>query len=101
MNTFDDTCTAKTSWTKLVKAAQVLTPSAAIPSSSSGSSGSTIKTPLNCIPKFTGDPIEFEQWDIDTRATLDQTPNAFLLNRTPVASGPSDASVDRMFPQRI
>ena len=91
-HTFDDTCTAKSIRTQLVQAARVLPPSTPIHSSSSGSSGSTIKTPLNCIPKFTGDPIEFEQWDIDTRATLGQTPHSFLMNRTPVASGPSAAS---------
>ena len=53
---------------------------------------STIKTPLNCIPTFSGDPIEFEQWDISTRVTLGQMPHAYLLSREPVASGPNAAS---------
>ena len=29
--------------------------------SSGGSNGSNIKTPLNCIEKFSSDPVEFEQ----------------------------------------
>ena len=53
---------------------------------------STIKNPLNCIPTFLGDPIEFEQWDISTRVTLGQMPHAYLLSREPVASGPNAAS---------
>ena len=61
---------------------------------------SNIKTPLNCISKFSGDPVEFEQWNISTRAILGQTPHGFLLSRKPVASGPnavSEATHNREF----
>jgi hypothetical protein len=51
----------------------------------------SIKTPLNCIKEFSGDPIEFEAWDISSRETLGQTPHVFLLTRAPVSSGPNSA----------
>ena len=68
-------------------------PATTAPTASPGrAAASAIRTPLNCISEFSGDPIDFEQWDIETRATLGQTPHSFLLNRAPIASGSNSTS---------
>ena len=59
-NSLDATSTAMTIQKSLVAASQVKNSSGPAAASSGGSNGSNIKTPLNCIEKFSGDPVEFE-----------------------------------------
>lgn len=52
------------------------------------------KLPVNALSDFSGDALDFEEWDLETKATIDQNVYTKLLENPPVANNIAMAARD-------